>query len=141
MFKGASAIVRDVVGLHANSSAGTPAPMTYIKQTGLQIQCGFAGLLFSLSFRGLVLSTETKSLDDGTIALYVAVVEIVEQATALTYQAGQRASGGEVLVVLLHVLSEVGDTVGEQCNLAFGRAGVSCSLAILAEDLFLFCFV
>ena len=36
-----------------------------------------------------VLATQTKSLDDGAIAFDVAVVQIVEQTTTLTYQHGQ----------------------------------------------------
>lgn len=35
------------------------------------------------------LSAKTEGLDDGTIAVYVAVVQIVEQSTAFSYQLGQ----------------------------------------------------
>ena len=41
------------------------------------------------SFLPLSLSAKTKGLDDGTIALDVAVVQIVEQGAAFTYQLGQ----------------------------------------------------
>ena len=36
-----------------------------------------------------VLTTKTKGFDDGAIAFDVAVVQIVEQTTTLTYQHGQ----------------------------------------------------
>ena len=41
------------------------------------------------SFARYNLSAQTKCLDDGTIALDVAVVEIVKQGTAFSYQLGQ----------------------------------------------------
>jgi len=71
-----------------------------------------------------VLLTETESLDDGTIAIDVAVVEVVKECTALTYELCQRASCTEVLVVLLQVLGEVLDAESEKCNLALCRTCV-----------------
>ena len=50
------------------------------------------------------LLSQTESLDDGTIAIDVAVVEVVEQCTTLTYELGQCASCLEILVILLQVL-------------------------------------
>jgi hypothetical protein len=44
-------------------------------------------------------------------------------------------------VVLLQVLSEVLDAIGEECNLALNRACVSGVLAVLAENLSLLFFV
>ena len=65
-----------------------------------------------------VLLTETKFLDDCTIALDVLLLEVREETTTLTYELHQRAVCHEVLVIGLHVLSEVLDTVSEKCNLA-----------------------
>ena len=76
-------------------------------------------LLFCCFFLLFILLTQTEGLDDGTVAVDVAVVEIVEQGAALTYQLGQGAGGSEILVVLLQVLSQVRDTIREQGNLAF----------------------
>lgn len=87
------------------------------------------------------LLSQTESLDDGTIAVDVAVVEIVKECTALTYELCQRAGCLEVLVVLLQVLCEVLDTISEKCNLALCRTCVCCLLAILAENLSLLCVV
>ena len=53
------------------------------------------------------LLSQTESLDDGTIAIDVAVVEVVEQCTTLTYELGQCASCLEILVILLQVLCEM----------------------------------
>ena len=59
----------------------------------------------------------------------------VESQVALFTYRIQRTSGTEVLVVLLQVLGEVLNTIGEQCYLALNRTGVLSVLAILAEDL------
>ncbi len=64
------------------------------------------------------LLTQTEGLDECTIAVDVLVVEILQELAATTYHHGQRAGGTEVLVVLLQVLGEVLNTIGEQCYLA-----------------------
>ena len=71
------------------------------------------------------------------------VVEIVEQSATLTDQLGQRARGDEVLVVLLHMLREVLDAVGEEGNLALSGTRVLCFLVVteLGKDLLLLSFV
>ena len=86
-----------------------------------------------------MLLTNTELLDDITVALDVLLFEVVEQATTLTCQRGQRTLCPEVLAVGLEVLGEVVDTEGEECDLAVGGAGVLCVAALLSEQLsFLF---
>lgn len=77
------------------------------------------------------------------VTLDVALVEIVEQSATLTDQLGQRARGDEVLVVLLHMLREVLDAVGEEGNLALSGTRVLCFLVVteLGKDLLLLSFV
>ena len=87
------------------------------------------------------LFAETQSLDDGTIAIDVAVVQIVKESAALTYQLGQGAGGSEILVVLLQVLSQVRDAIREESNLAFCRTGIGSALAILTKDFLFFCLI
>ena len=84
-----------------------------------------------------VLLTQTECLDDCTVAVDVAALEVVEQRTALTYETGEGTLGAVVLAVLLHVLRKVLDTEREQCNLAFCAAGVGSSLAVSREQLYL----
>lgn len=62
----------------------------------------------SLSAR---LSAKAKSLDDSTIAIDVAVVQIIEQRTALTYQLCQRTCGSIIFTVLLKMFRQMGNTV------------------------------
>ena len=81
------------------------------------------------------LLTETQALDDGTVALDVTLFQIVEQGAALADELSQGTGRHKVLVVGLHVLSEVSDAIGEQCNLALCRTRVLGVLAILAENL------
>ena len=64
-----------------------------------------------------ILLTQAESLDDVTVAVDVALLQVSEQATTLTDELCQRASGHEVLVVCLHVLCQVSDAIGEQGNL------------------------
>ena len=81
------------------------------------------------------LLTQTQSLNDSTVAGNVALLQVVQEGTTLTYQAGQSALGAVVLAVLLHVLGEVLDAEGEQCDLALSATCVSSTLAIGGEEL------
>ena len=80
------------------------------------------------------LLTKTEGLDELTIAVDVLVVQVLQELTATTYHLCQGTSGTEVLVVLLQVLGEVLNAIGEQGYLAFYAAGVLGVLAVLAED-------
>ena len=90
---------------------------------------------------GQPLLAQAESLDDGAVAVDVVDVEILQELAAASYHHGQRASCEVVLVVLLQVLGEVLDAVGEEGDLALCAAGVCGRLAVLCEDLSLFCFV
>lgn len=80
------------------------------------------------------LLTETELLNDSTIAVDIASLEVVEEGATLTYELHEAALGNVVLAVLLHVLSEVADAIGEECYLALCRTGVGGCLTISAED-------
>ena len=80
------------------------------------------------------LLTQTQSLDDSTVAVDVAGLQIVEECATLTYETSERTLGAVVLAILLHVLSEVSNAVGEQCNLALSATGVGSALTELLEE-------
>ena len=82
------------------------------------------------------LLTQTQSLHDGTITIDIVDVEILQELTTATYQLGQRTGSHKILVVLLQMLGEVLDTIGEQCNLALCATSIGIALAKLIEDLF-----
>ena len=82
------------------------------------------------------LLSQTESLDDGTVAVDVAALEVVQEGAALADKTGEGTLGAVVLAVLLHVLSEVTDAVAEESNLTLCTAGVLHALAEFAKDLF-----
>lgn len=64
------------------------------------------------------LLTQAEVLDDGTVALDVAILQVVQKGTTLTYQHGQGSFSTIILSVELQVLSQMSNTVGKQCYLA-----------------------
>ena len=80
------------------------------------------------------LLTQTQSLHDGAIAVDVASLQVVQQGTTLTDQPRQCTLGAVVLAVLLHVLRQVLDAIGEQSNLALCATCVGGTAAKLCED-------
>jgi hypothetical protein len=59
------------------------------------------------------LSAETQLLDKCPVSLDVHLLKVVQKLTALTDQAEKGTTGSHVLLVLLHVLGKVSDTVGK----------------------------
>lgn len=94
--------------------------------------------LYPFKDRGALL-TQPQSLDDSTIAVDVALLQVVEEGTTLTNQTGQGTLGAVVLAVLLHVLGKVLDAESEEGNLALCAAGVRCTATIGGEELGLLC--
>ena len=66
-----------------------------------------------LSVPIVFLSTETELLDKVSVSLDVGLLEIIQHLTSLTYEAEKGTACDNVLLVLLHVLREVIDTVGK----------------------------
>ena len=67
--------------------------------------------MFCKSNLGLL--TEAKCLDDGAVAVDVAVLEVVEEGAALTYQFNEGTFGVMIFTVGLHVFRQMGNTVGK----------------------------
>ena len=89
----------------------------------------------------LDLLTDAQLLDDGTVAVDFAVLQVVQHAATLTYQLQEAQARAVVLLVYLQVLGEVDDAVGEETDLGLGRTGIG--LYFLQAVLFkkgLFCF-
>lgn len=61
----------------------------------------------------IVLSTETKLLNDASVSLDVNFLEVVQQLTSFTYETEKRATCNHIFLVLLYVLCKVIDTVGK----------------------------
>lgn len=92
--------------------------------------------IFRTELGGLL--TQSESLNDGTVALDVVLLQIVEKGATLTYQLGEGSGSTIVFTVHLEVLRQMGNTVGEQCYLALSGTGVSVGLPVLSKDLLFF---
>ena len=88
-----------------------------------------------------LLLTQAESLDNGTVAINVVDIKILQQLAATTYHHGQRASGDIILMILLQVLCQMLNTIGEQSNLSLRRTCIGGTFTILAENLNLLFFV
>ena len=64
-------------------------------------------IVFSLN----VLLTETKSLNNGAVALNVLVLEIVQQTATLTYKLNKRSVCAIIFMIGLDMLGQTVDTV------------------------------
>ena len=91
-------------------------------------------IFFPAELRNLF--TQAESFDDGTIAIDVAALQVVEQGATLTDKTSQGTLRAVVLAVLLHVFGQMTDAVAEQSNLAFGTSRVGFALTVLLKDLF-----
>ncbi len=70
------------------------------------------------------LSPQPKTGDEAAIPLDILVPEVLEKSSALADHHQQSSPAVMVLFVDLQVLGEVGDALGEQCNLDLGRTRV-----------------
>ena len=83
---------------------------------------------------GDCLLAELELLDERAIALEVARLQVVEQATTLTDHLEQAAPAVVVLLVGLEVLGERRDALGEERDLHLGGASVAFVLGVLGDD-------
>ena len=98
--------------------------------------------MFAASNRLIMIKllADTETGDDGTVTLDVGVDEGVEKSLSLADHFQQAASGVVVVLVLLQMLGEVVDSLGENRNLHFGRTCVALVCGVLFDDGFFFCF-
>ena len=67
----------------------------------------------------LQLSTQTETLDEGTVTVNVNALEVVKQTTTVTDHQLHTTTGVVIMLVLLQVLGQVGNTLGQE---EIGRA-------------------
>jgi hypothetical protein len=73
---------------------------------------------------GKYLAPKAKLGDDGSVALYVVLLDIVQEIPSPTDQHQQPSSAVVIFLVHLEVLGEVLDAFGEERNLYLWGAGV-----------------
>src|SRR4051794_37529390 len=83
------------------------------------------------------LAAQPQPLDERAVALHVFVFQVAEQSPTTTDELQKATLGVEVVLVGLHVLGEVVDAAGQQCDLDLGRSGVTGAGAVLVDDLLL----
>ena len=93
-----------------------------------------------LSLPMIALSSQTELAYDGTVALNIVVLEIVEQVSSVTDHLLKSAAAVEVVLVCLQVLSEGCDSVGQNCDLYLRRSCVSLVGSVLLDNALLFVF-
>src|SRR5947209_6563299 len=91
----------------------------------------------SVGSAGGGLAAQPQPLDERAVALHVFVFQVAEQPTTTTDELEKATLGVEVVLVGLHVLGEVVDAAGQQCDLDLGRSGVTGAGAVLVDDLLL----
>ena len=79
------------------------------------------------------LLADAKLTDDVQIPLRIDASQIIQKATTTTDHTQQTPAAGVVLLVQLHVLSQVVDSAGEQRDLNFRRTGVAVRLTELLD--------
>src|SRR5690606_23954930 len=80
------------------------------------------------------LSTKTETLDERAVAVDVDVLQVTQQATALTDEQEQATARVVVVLVCLEVLGEVLDALRQHCDLHLGGSGVTGVRRVLFDD-------
>src|SRR5438105_13382228 len=83
---------------------------------------------------GLELLAQTELPDDLLVPRAVLAREVLEQGVSLADHLEQPAAGRVVLLMRLKVLVQLGDALGQQCDLHFGRARVFLVSFVFGND-------
>lgn len=85
-----------------------------------------------------MLSTKTKTLDQGAVTVDVDLLQVIEKTTTIADHQQQATTRVVIVLVGLQVLGQIGDTLAQQRNLNLGRSRVAFVRRILGYDLMLF---
>src|SRR6478735_7291704 len=83
------------------------------------------------------LSAQAEPLDERTVTLDVDGLQVPQQPATTADQAHQAAAGVVVVLVLLEVLGQIRDPLGQHRHLRLGRTGVALVQAVLGENFLL----
>ena len=84
-------------------------------------------------------TAQAKAGDQGTVAVLVLALEVVEQFAAGIDHTHQTPAGVMVVLVLGKMPGELFYTGGQQGDLHFGRAGIALSASVFGDDLLFLC--
>src|SRR6204780_3544491 len=82
---------------------------------------------------GSASAADAQTLNEGLVTPLVLLLDIVEKRSPLRHHLEQAAAGMVVLDVSFEVAGQVGDALGENRNLNFGRPGVADFQTILID--------
>ena len=81
-----------------------------------------------------MLSAQTQTLDQGAVTVDVNALEVIKHTTTVADHQQQTTTGVVIVLVLLEVLGQISDALGEQSNLDLRRTGVAFVKGILCND-------
>src|ERR1700722_3932289 len=79
-------------------------------------------------------AADSQPLDEGLVSALILLLDIVEKRSPLRHHLEQAAAGVVVLDVGLEVTGQVGDALGENRNLDFGRPSVADFQTVLIDE-------
>ena len=82
-----------------------------------------------------MLSAQTQTLDQGAVTVDVNALEVIKHTTTVADHQQQTTTGVVIVLVLLEVLGQVGDTLGQQSHLDLGGTGVTFVRRVLVDNL------
>ena len=82
----------------------------------------------------LDLAAESELLDQASVALQVALLQVVEESPAASDQLQQSAAGVMILPVSAEMLGQLVDPARQKGDLNLGRARVRIALAVTGDD-------
>ena len=82
-----------------------------------------------------LLFSDTQAFNQCTVTIDVLSLQVIQHTSSLTNHHQQTSSGVVIVLVGLQMLSQLCDTIGQQCYLYFGRSGILRILTILCNDL------
>src|SRR5271156_5021740 len=83
---------------------------------------------------GSASAADAQTLDEGLIARLILLLDVVEKRSPLRHHLEEAPAGMVVLDVRFEVAGQVGDALGENRNLHFGRPGVADFQTILIDE-------
>ena len=94
-------------------------------------------IAFHLTLTDKKLSADTEFFDYGTIALDVFSHKVVKKVSSFTDHFEKAAAGMVIFFVLFKMLGKVGNSLGKNGDLYFGRTGIGLVKAVSLDN---FCF-
>ena len=84
------------------------------------------------------LATQTELFDQLAVAVIVFGLQVVKQLAALVNHPQQTLTAVVIFLVLAEVIGEFYNSLGQQCNLYFRRAGIGFAACVVGDNALLY---